>query len=580
MRLGLISILLPLIVLVGCSNVDVPFSKSTTGRLPTVAEVPEADETVRGAEDPPIVTLEVSPKFQERKLARSQDLPSAIIIPNTNLNSVPVTAALQAILDGTDISLSWGAGAYEERLVTVMNLSGSLSSVVKKICTSAKLFCSYRNGLLELKEQETFIIDLPAVPSKSGSSGAAANSMADTIKSLAGGNVKIDTQGGNLIYTTDVERYEYIREYLDQLRHGRPLVVMQLYIWEVELSHDNATGINWSKFDMGTFGGNAQELIQTAKTSFTDIASPGVNIGAKLTGKIDAEGVLKFLNKQGQVQTISNPQLTFVSGTKAEFRVGGEERYISEIGETNTVSGGSTSSNSITTDSIETGLTVIAAGTYENGILSSLLEITTQDVLDLNPTPTGDGRTINLPKTSERKVSTSIRVRPGDNLVLAGLVTSRDKNDRERIPLPFGLDSTAYSNDETTNTELVILVKPSIVKFSVKKERPQPSRDPKQFAPLDPFMNEQEAFVIDKNGSHTVTIPADTVSVLPEVEYKQATDSTQKTPDKKTLELPPILIRDERPEEPKVDKRLMQRGFSHAFDAMREPSNTKTRSVQ
>ena len=41
-----------LLVLPACSDVAVPNAKSTTGRLPNVAEVPEPDETVRGEEEP------------------------------------------------------------------------------------------------------------------------------------------------------------------------------------------------------------------------------------------------------------------------------------------------------------------------------------------------------------------------------------------------------------------------------------------------------------------------------------------------------------------------------------------------
>jgi len=552
MRFSYLVVLLPIFLLVGCSGVDVPFAKSTTGRLPKVAEVPEEEETVRGAEDPPIVTLEVSSKFQERSLTKTEKLPSSIIVPNTNLRGVPLTSALQAVLDGTDISLSWDSNDYEDRLVTVMNLSGALSSVVKKICLSAKVFCEYRNGLLELKEEETFIIDLPAVPTKDGVTSSTANSMADTIKTLSSGAVNIDAQGGNLIYTTNVDGYGYVHEYLDQLRHGRPLVVMQLYIWEVTLTHDNATGINWSKFDIGSLGGKEQALATAASTAFQAIKNPGVSLGATFTGKVNAKAVLNFLNKQGQVQTISNPQLTFVSGSKAEFRVGGKQRYISEVGNSNNVSGGTNNSNAVTTDSITTGLTVNASGTYENGILSSVLEITTQDVLSMNTTPTANGGTIDLPETSERKVTTSIRVRPGDNLVLAGLVTSRDTNNREGFDIPFFKKTIpGYKNDELKNTELVILVKPSIVKFSVRKKQTEQQMPLNHFNKTDKYIGDEKAYIIDKDGSHTLTIPRDTVSIIPKENMKNIGISSSK-----------------------IDKKLMQRGFSYAFDEMRDPSTS------
>lgn len=471
-----------IVALGGCSDVVVPDAHPTTGRAPKVAEVPGDNETVRGEDDPPIVTLNYSRRFQERRLSRSDPLPSNVIVPKVNLDAVPVSAALQAVLTGTDVALSWDASSFDDRLVSIANVSGPLPGVVDKICTAAKIFCTYRNGLLEMKAKETFIIDLPYVPGKvsssnssssdssSSSSSAASNSIAEAIGELAGGEKpRVDTHGGNLIYTTDVEGQERVREYLERLRHGRPLIVMQLYIWEVTLNHNNATGINWSSFSFPKIGGSGQNLLLSGLTGFTDIASPGVSLGAKLSGKVNAQGILKFLATQGQVQTISNPQLTFISGSNADFRVGGKQRYISQVGQvTNSVSTSSSTlgTNTVSTDSLDTGLSVGVNGSFENGVISAILSVSLQDVVSLNPTSTEQGVTIDLPETTERKVETTLRVRPGDNLVLAGLVSSRDDDSRDHIPLPFGARLTTQSTDKLKNSELVILVKPSVVVFN------------------------------------------------------------------------------------------------------------------
>ncbi len=53
-----------LLSLTSCWGPDITDAKSTTGRSPTLAEVPEAEETVRGAEDPPIVTLELGSRLR------------------------------------------------------------------------------------------------------------------------------------------------------------------------------------------------------------------------------------------------------------------------------------------------------------------------------------------------------------------------------------------------------------------------------------------------------------------------------------------------------------------------------------
>lgn len=566
-----------LLALSGCGFSEMTNAKPTTGRAPTVAEIPSPDETVRGAEDPPIVTLELGSRLHERKLNRSEELPGGIIVPTTNLSAVPLTAALQAVLEGTDVSLSWDtAGSFDDKLVTVTNLSGPLPKVVEKICLSAKVFCSYRNGLLELKEKETFIIELPAVPalnvasasSAGGSSSASGNSMADMIGELAGEKVRIDPQGGNLIYTTDVRGQENIREYLDQLRHGRPLLVMQLYIWEVALNSENSTGINWKNVKFDKFGSLAQSTVLSGGTGFSDIASPGVNLGAKLSGRVDAEGVLKFLATQGQVQTISNPQLTFVSGSNAQFRVGGKQRYISQVGQSSSVSGTSSSSNSstVSTDSLNTGLTVTIGGAFESGVISAVMQLDMEDVVSLNETDMEDGTKIDLPETTERKVSTSMRVRPGDNLVLAGLVSSRDQNDREGVPLPFGLRLTAYKHDKLKNSEMVILVKPSIVLFADGA----PEDPAKKAAAVRAAVTAKplpDAVVIDKDGPRSFAMPGASgpLAVAPASwEPPARPELMQPAPEAPLSSVPVAPSADGAP----VDKRLLQRGFSHAYDEM------------
>ncbi len=144
--------------LVACSASDIPAAKSTLGRDPSVAEVPNRDETVRGDSDPAIVTLDLDTTLHEHRLGATDALPGNIIIPTTNLDAVPVTAALQAVLSGTDVSLSWNTGTFGSRLVTIMNVSGPLPKVVEKICSAAKVFCDYRHGSLQLSENESLFM--------------------------------------------------------------------------------------------------------------------------------------------------------------------------------------------------------------------------------------------------------------------------------------------------------------------------------------------------------------------------------------------------------------------------------------
>ena len=514
-----------LALLAGCVDTSVPPALPTAGRIPKPAGVPKPNETVRGEEEPAVVTLDLGSKLRERRLTQADAIPSSVLVPPTNLSGVPVAMALQAVLAGTDVALSWNTKSFEDHLVTVVNLSGPLPRVIEKICSSAKVFCDYRHGTLELSDKETFIIELPAALQKLGASGSGStsNSMADAIGALAGDKGQIDTQGGNIIYTTDVEGQERVHGYLDQLRNNRPLVIMQLYIWEVTLNSENGTGINWSNFGINNMRmfGNMENLLLSGSTGFSSFATPSVSLGAKLSGHVSAESVLEFLATQGRVQTISNPQLTFVSGSSAEFKVGGKQTYISQIGQSTTSVSGSSSSNGIgtntvSTSTIDTGLGVTVNGAYEGGVISAMLDLELEDVIGLNPTCSTGGSTcsgsnggqiIDLPITTERKVSTSLRIRPGDNLVLAGLVTSKDTNSHEGVPMPFNMqDLSTFKDSQLMNNELVIMVKPSVVLFSDSGRGDRP--DFKTMAHAEEhgkgILVEPGAVVIDKDGTRSM----------------------------------------------------------------------------
>lgn len=443
-------------------------------RDPRVQQIPAQAESVRGDKDPPIVKLQLGRTLRPANLRASDELPSHVKIATTNLNNVPVTSALQAVLADTDITLLWESEDLQNRKVTLMNLKGSLPVVVSRICRAAKILCAYRNGALELAEEDTFVVELPGVAT-TGSSGAS-GTIAESIEALIDGKVKADTAGGNLIYTTNAEGHERVQGYLDQLRNGRPLIVMQLYIWQVTLDEGKKLGISWKDLHLPDIGGKNMSFNVLGNSNTSTVGTTeGVSLGAVLSGAVDVNVLAGFLATQGKVQNISSPQLTFVSGTSAKFEVGDSERYVSQVGTlvNSTVAGTGTTSgasnNTVNTQELKTGLEITITGNYESGVVFSNLEIKTSDFIKFTNVPTGS-TSLQLPKTANRAVQTVLRVRPGDNLVLAGLQTSREDRNREGLPGPDFTDGIipTYGAGSISNSELVVMVKPSVVFFSDK----------------------------------------------------------------------------------------------------------------
>lgn len=462
----------------GCTSMigDINPPEHLNEREPKVQQMADAQSTVRGDKDPPVVTLQLGRTLRPMNLRPSDDLPATVKIGATNLNNVPVTTALQAVLADTDITLLWESEELQDRKVTLMNLKGSLPVVVERICRAAKVLCAYRNGALELSEEDTFVVELPAVATSASATGAT-DTIASSIESLIDGKVKADTAGGNLIYTTNAEGHERVQGYLEQLRNGRPLIVMQLYIWQVTLDSTKKMGINWKDLKLPDVGGKDFNFVTAGNDSnFSGVGTTeGVSLGAVMSGAIDVNLLAGFLGTQGKVQNISSPQLTFVSGSSAKFEVGDSERYVSQVGTlvNSTVSGTGTTSgasnNTVSTEELKTGLQISITGSYEGGVVFSTLQLKTSDFIKFTPVPTGSTQ-LQLPKTANRTVETVLRVRPGDNLVLAGLQTTREDRNKDGLPVTDSMGGLIpmFGSNVISTSELVLMVKPSVVFFSDK----------------------------------------------------------------------------------------------------------------
>jgi len=156
-------------------------------------------------------------------------------------------------------------------------------------------------------------------------------------------------------------------------------------------------------------------------------------------------------------------------------------------------------------------------------------------------------------------------VRPGDSLVLAGLVTSADTNTRQGLPTGDDSSIPLYGDDQYNNHELVIIVKPSIVLFSDKKEV-------EEAAKKDTARPLPDAVVIDKDGSHNLALPATPVTPAKPVAATASSEPVGYRAELMTSD-PMAAPTENMPLSPgddsaPVDKLLMQRGFSHAFDQL------------
>ncbi len=441
------------VFLASCAPVDVPAARNLS--IPSPAS---ASKRVEGINEKPdnVVYLPLGSDVLVPKSEGGLGLPKKYVGP-FELRAETVAGALQLVLADYEVSMAFETDEAFERTVTVANLRGALPSVVQRICSLADLYCSYEDNLLVVKEAETFTVSVPPV---GGETDFLAN-LATGLEAITGSAPITESATRTIIYTATSRTAELAERYFQRIRGSTALIVFEVYIWEVTLDNANSTGINWENID--TFGkfNVGLSVPGSAGADFNPIG-----IGLPTTGNVDfdAGDVLEFISTYGAVKTISQPQITVLSGAQASLRAADTVNFVSAL--TRSTEDGETTV-STETDSVDTGFTLTIQSSWDNATVYGTIDIALEEFQGFQNFD-ADGTVLQLPETTERELSTQVRIRPGDSLLIAGLVRESDQYDSSGpgFQSPFLPTSRTVDVD---NTELVFLLKPRVIVYTSDK---------------------------------------------------------------------------------------------------------------
>lgn len=438
------------ILLASCAQADFPLARNVSVPSPKMAA---QRQTAVNEKPDSVVYLPLGSDVLVPKVSGAGTLPTEQVGP-FELRSETVAGALQLILADYEMPMAFETNAAFERTVTVTNLRGSLGSVVNKICGLADLYCSYEDGILVVKETQTFTVTIPPI----GGEGDVLADLATGLQAITGVAPITERATRTIIYEATNRTAELAERYFQRVRASTALIVFEVYIWEVALNNGNSTGIKWENINsLGKFAAG----ISIAGTTGADF-NP-ISIGLPTTGDVNfgTGDVLKFISEYGAVKTISQPQITVLSGAKASLRAADTVNYVSAL--TRSTDNGEVSV-STETDSVDTGFTLTIASNWDNATVYGTIAINLQEFRGFQDFD-ADGTVLQLPETTERELSTQIRIRPGDSLLIAGLVRENDQFNSSGPGFAAPILPTSRSL-KTSNTELVFLLKPKVIVYT------------------------------------------------------------------------------------------------------------------
>ncbi|MCC6598610.1 MAG: type II and III secretion system family protein [Alphaproteobacteria bacterium] len=449
-RILFLALLLLAIGVSGCADVSVPGARNA--KIPSPAMASDRPDGVNEKPDS-VLYLPLGSDVLVPVAANASSLPREIVGP-FELRSETLAGALQLILADYEIPMAFETNEGMIRTITVTNLRGPLDKVVERVCGLADLYCSYEDGLLVVKDVQTFTVSVPPV----GGDTDILAALASGIQAITGTAPITESATRTIIYEATNRTARLAENYFQRIRSNTALIVFEVYIWEVGLNSDNATGIDWEQID--TFGAFNTGISIPGGTGANFVP---ISIGLPTKGDVSfgSNQVLQFISNYGAVKTISQPQITVLSGAQATLRAADTVNYVSSL--SRSVDNGEVTV-STETDSVDTGFTLTIASAWDNATIYGSIEIALQEFRRFQEFD-ADGTTLQLPETTERELTTQIRIRPGDSLLIAGLVRENDQYDTSGPGFNKPLFPTSRSAT-ASNTELVFLLKPRVIVYT------------------------------------------------------------------------------------------------------------------
>ncbi|WP_281188349.1 pilus (MSHA type) biogenesis protein MshL [Vibrio harveyi] len=315
--------------------------------------------------------------------------------------------------------------------------------------------------------------------------------VANLIGSGQGQSVVVTPQAGVITLRAFPDEIREVREFLgvSQERMQRQ-VILEAKILEVTLSDGYQQGINWS--NMTASIGNSGSVVIN-RPGPTSGLPPLDAIGSLLGGQTNItisdgnfSAVMNFMATQGDLNVLSSPRITAANNQKSVIKVGTDEYFVTELSSN---AGNGENSNAVPEVELTpffSGISLDVTPQIDNKgnvflhVHPAVIEVE-EEIKKLNLG--GDFNNVQLPlaKSSIRESDSVIRAKDGDVVVIGGLM--KQQNIEQVSKVPFLGDVPALGNlfrtinNVSQKTELVILLKPTVVGVNTWQKELERSRD-------------------------------------------------------------------------------------------------------
>jgi general secretion pathway protein D len=270
-------------------------------------------------------------------------------------------------------------------------------------------------------------------------------------------------------------QHEKIQELITLvMRNARRQVLIEATIAEVRLNRNYQQGINWAKLaGSGLSIGQAGTAVLPTTAAATFAGGLVVNYTNPASKFGNIAGSVSLLETFGDVKVLSSPKLSVLNNQTAMLRVVDNNVYFIVSATTTTpTTGPAITTYTTTVNTVPVGFSMsITPQINENDTVLLNVRPTITRLLTpaTDPTP---GLTISnkIPQVSTREMESVLKIENNQIAVLGGLMQDELNNLSSGMPglsdIPFAGNLFKNRDDTTTKTELVIFLRPVVIKDS------------------------------------------------------------------------------------------------------------------
>ncbi|MBN1871972.1 MAG: hypothetical protein JW800_05305 [Candidatus Omnitrophica bacterium] len=278
------------------------------------------------------------------------------------------------------------------------------------------------------------------------------------------GFIQVDERTNKMVITELAEKMPDIAGIIDEMDERHREVLIEAKIVQISLNDQYRYGVDWKAL----FHKIPDEGLRFNFNELGDVFGGSVTGGALTVGQFAHDYLdmaIEILQTAGKTNVISCPRITVLNNEEAKVLVGTQQPYV----EQETISTEASDRTNEIIKEKDVGVSLAVTPTInKEGFVTMKIKPKISSVTDTLGTA---GERTSIPVVSTSETETTVMVKDGTTIIIAGLIEDRDEKDSDKIPVlgDIPIVGNLFKNTSKGNTsipekkELVVFLTPYIM---------------------------------------------------------------------------------------------------------------------